>query len=77
MKEASWYYRPWAVLLLLFLVLGPVGLPLLWKSPSFTRAWKIVLTAGVLLYTALLVESVVVAVRMAMDQMDQMGLSPS
>jgi len=65
----SWYYRPWAVLVLLFLVLGPLGLPLLWKSPSFTRGWKIFLTVAMAVYTALLVESVVVAVRVAMEQL--------
>lgn len=68
-RVTSWYYRPWAVLVLLFLVLGPVGLPLLWRSPSFTRGWKIVLTVAMVVYTALLAESVVVAVRLAMQQM--------
>ena len=64
-----WYYRPWAVVVLLFLVLGPLGLPLLWRSPSFTRFWKITLTVAMVAYTALLAESMVVAVRMAMEQM--------
>lgn len=64
-----WYYRPLAVLVLLFVVLGPLGLPLLWRSPSFTRGWKIVLTIAMVVYTGLLLESMVVAVRMAMEQM--------
>lgn len=64
-----WYHRPWAVLVLLFVVLGPLGLPLLWRSPSFTRAWKIALTVVMVIYTALLAESMVVAMRMAMEQM--------
>jgi hypothetical protein len=64
-----WYYRPWAVVVLLFLVLGPLGLPLLWRSPSFSRSSKVVLTVAMLVYTALLAESLVVAVRMAMEQM--------
>jgi len=68
-EEASWYYRPWQLLLLLFLVLGPVGLPLLWKSPCFTRTWKIVVTGVTLVYTAILVDQIVVVVRMAMDEM--------
>jgi hypothetical protein len=67
-SEPSWYYRPWSVVFLLFVVLGPFGLPLLWKSPSVSRAWKIVLTVALLIYTALLVESVVVTFRMVMDQ---------
>jgi cobalamin biosynthesis protein CobD/CbiB len=65
-----WYYRRWGVLLLLFVVLGPLGLPLLWKSPSFTRGWKIVLTALMVVYTVMLVDSMVVAVRMAMEHLE-------
>ena len=65
-----WYYRRWGVLLLLFVVLGPLGLPLLWKSPSFTRGWKIVLTALMVVYTVMLVDSMVVAVRVAMEHLE-------
>jgi hypothetical protein len=64
-----WYHRPWAVVVLLFLVLGPLGLPLLWRSPSFTRGWKIVLTVAMVVYTALLIESMIAAMRVAMEQM--------
>ena len=74
MKDGSappaWYYRPWAVVVLLFLVLGPLGLPLLWKSPSFRRGWKIVLTVTMVVYTVMLVDSMVVATRMAMERLE-------
>ncbi len=56
-KEApkrKWYLRPVSVILLLFFVLGPFGLPLLYKSPEFGKASKIILTIAVLLYTAYL-----------------------
>ena len=66
----TWYYRPWAVVVLLFLVLGPLGLPLLWKSPSFTRGWKIVLTVLMVVYTVMLLDSMVVAVRVAMEHLE-------
>ena len=69
----TWYYRPWAVVVLLFLVLGPFGLPLLWKSPSFTRGWKIVLTVAMAIYTVLLVDSVVMATRLAMEHLELTG----
>lgn len=49
--KSRWYYSVWSVLLALFVVLGPVGLPLLWRSPHFSRFWKVVLT---LLVAALL-----------------------
>src|SRR5437899_9896884 len=74
-SRPRWYYRPWWVLLMLFLVLGPFGLPLLWKSPSFSRWSKIALTVAVAAYTILLVEAVRIAIqaaiRAALDQMDK------
>ncbi len=51
----KWYLRPVGVVLLLFLVLGPFGLPLLYKSPGFTRKWKIGLTVLVMIYTSYLI----------------------
>ena len=38
----KWFYSRWFVLASLFLVLGPFGLPLLWRSPSFSRTQKII-----------------------------------
>ena len=52
--KGKWYHGVWAVLLSLFFVLGPFGLPILWKSPRFSRGWKWFFTALTLLYTALL-----------------------
>jgi hypothetical protein len=51
----KWYLRPMSVVLLLFFVLGPFGLPLLYKSFGFTRKWKIVLTILVIIYTSYLI----------------------
>ena len=65
----KWYYQPWSVVLLLFFVLGPFGLPLLWKSPAFSRGMKIALAVAVIAYSALLVETVLTAIRAAMAQM--------
>lgn len=36
--------RAWVVLLMLFVLMGPLALPMLWKSPHFARATKAVLT---------------------------------
>ena len=61
---------------MLFAVLGPFGLPLLWKSPSFSRWSKIALTVAVAAYTILLVEAVLIAIRAvirpALDQMEEL-----
>ncbi len=43
----------WIIIVLLFAVLGPGALPMLWRSDQFSRAWKIVLSIVVLGITAL------------------------
>jgi hypothetical protein len=54
-RRRKWYLRPISVVLLLFFVLGPFGLPLLYKSPHFGRASKIILTIVVIMYTSYLI----------------------
>jgi len=65
-----WYYRPLWVLLLLFVVLGPLGLPYLWKSPSFSRAMKVTLTVLVVAYTAFLADETIRTVRAVKRELD-------
>jgi hypothetical protein len=54
-RKTKWYLRPIGVVLLLFFVLGPFGLPLLYKSPEFGKASKIILTIVVMTYTFYLI----------------------
>lgn len=49
-KEVKWYYRPWFVIFMLVFFLGPLGLPLVYKSPRFNLRWKIGLTLLMLVY---------------------------
>ena len=74
MPEAKWYHSRWMVVLMLFVVLGPVGLPLLWKSPHFTKRWKQILTVLTLIYTALLLQMFVAAGRTSLRTLSSMGL---
>ncbi len=53
--EVKWYLRPMSVVLLLFFVLGPLGLPLLYRSPKFSKTIKIILTIAVMIYTTYLI----------------------
>jgi len=53
--KIKWYLRPINVVLLLFFVLGPFGLPLLYRSPKFSKTLKIILTVVVLIYTSYLI----------------------
>ena len=53
--KVKWYLNPISVVLLLFFVLGPFGLPLLYQSPKFIKTLKIMLTVVVIVYTSLLI----------------------
>jgi hypothetical protein len=54
-RKVKWYLRPISVFVLLFFVLGPFGLPLLYKSPAFSKPLKIILTIAVIIYTSYLI----------------------
>ena len=54
-EKIKWYLRPVIVVLLLFFVLGPFGLPLLYKSPKFSKKLRIILTIVVIIYTSYLI----------------------
>ena len=69
----KWYYRPVWVLVLLFVVLGPFGLPFLWKSSRFSRRLKIVLTVLVIAYTGLFIDETIGVYRAVTSEMDVLG----
>ena len=54
--KTRWYHNVWFVLAMLFFVLGPFGLPLVWKNPRLSRAVKIGLTLAMILYTWWLID---------------------
>jgi hypothetical protein len=56
-KQPPAWESPWVVLPLLFFLLGPLALPLLWRSHRFTLPWKGFLTAFVTGLTVFLVWS--------------------
>ena len=72
--ETKWYHGRLTVLLMLFFVLGPFGLPLLWKSPRFSKLWKQILTALTLIYTALVLRMFVSAVTTSLRTLSSLGL---
>jgi hypothetical protein len=74
-EKIKWYLRPLGVILLLFFVLGPFGLPLLYKSPKFSRRLKILLTVVVIFYTAyLIIGSVQIANKLYIQLEEYQGL---
>jgi hypothetical protein len=55
--KVKWYLRPISVVLLLFFVLGPFGLPRLDKNSKFSKTSKIIPTIAVIIYTSYLVSA--------------------
>ena len=53
--KPPWSENVWVVLAMLFLGIGPLALPMLWRSRQFSLTWKLMLTLLVLLITALIV----------------------
>jgi hypothetical protein len=54
-QNIPWILSKTGVLIMLFVVLGPLGLPFLYKSPAFTKGAKIFWTIAVLIYAVLVV----------------------
>ncbi len=54
-RKVKWYLNPISIVLLLFFIMGPIALPLLYKSPKFSKTMKIILTVAVIFYTAYLI----------------------
>lgn len=74
-EKPKWYYNRWMVLVTLFLVAGPFGLPLLWRSPRFSDRAKWLLTAAVLIYTVTVLVLFVVTLQKMLQQIHQFEVS--
>lgn len=55
-RRAAWYYNGWFIFLMLAFVLGPFGLPLVWKHPRWPRSIKTLLTVIAVGYTVWLLQ---------------------
>jgi len=55
LEKVPWLISKTGVLVMLFLVLGPFGLFLLYKSPYFSQKAKVWLTVAVMMYAAIIV----------------------
>ena len=69
----QWYESTAAVFFALAL-LGPFGLPFVWRHPRYSRATKTWVTAVVLGVTILLCYLLVVVILMFIDYIGQMGI---
>jgi hypothetical protein len=66
--EIPWYHRPVAIVLLAVFVLGPLAIPLVWRTPAWGPRGRWIATALILAFTVLLCWQVWVAVRMALEE---------
>ena len=69
--KPKWYFNVWFDLLMLFFVLGPFGLPLVWKHPRWSRWIKTVLTLVTVLYTVALIYVTIQAGRAVIRGVEQ------
>jgi hypothetical protein len=74
-ETVAWYHHPLAIALLAVFVLGPLALPLVWRSPALGTTARWAATALILAYTAY---TAVVAWRLwvAMQPLVQQLLAP-
>jgi len=69
-----WYLSVWFVLLALFVLLGPLGLPLLWRSPRFPLWAKILLTCVMIGWIAWMSSAIASIIRSASYDAEQLRL---
>ncbi len=65
----SWYHKPIPIALLTVFVLGPLGLPLVWRSPVIGRRGRWIATFLILGYTIFLGWEIWVTVQLVLAQM--------
>jgi hypothetical protein len=71
-QRSAWWDHPWFVVAMLFLVIGPLALPMLWRSHRFTQGWKIVLTVLVTILTVWLCSRVWIAMQQTVATLDEL-----
>ena len=60
-EKIEWYFRKSFIIIALCCV-GPLALPLIWWHPQATRAWKIGLTIGILVFSWILFQLTIDAI---------------
>jgi hypothetical protein len=67
--EIAWYHRPVWIVVLAVLVLGPLALPLVWRTPAWGTRGKCIATILILAYTMLLCWQVWITVQLVLGQL--------
>ena len=69
----AWYFKP-GMLVVAFLVVGPLMLPLLWLNPHVSRRSKLVWTVVILVVSLVLILSTIKAISTLIEYYRMMGL---
>ena len=70
---SAWYYHPVWILVLAFCVLGPLAIPLVWRSQRMSLAAKAMATVAILLYTVYCVYAAWQVVRLELQFSGDLG----
>jgi len=73
--RCGWSENRWLVLAMLFLVLGPLGLPMLWRSRQFSLTWKLILTSIMLAVTVAVVGTIWFVMQQALAPLRELKVS--
>ena len=68
-NRVAWYYKPAGIVLLTLFVLGPLSLPLVWRSPVISRRGRWIGTALIVVFTVALIWQVWAAVKLTLSLM--------
>ena len=68
---SKWYHNIWFVLFMLFFVLGPLGLPLVWNNSKLANWVKWLLTLAMVIYTVVLIQMTIEMVQSVMEHVKQ------
>ena len=61
-EKLRWYFRKSFIVMAVCSV-GPLALPLIWWRPQTTRAWKIGLSIGILVFSWILFQTTIESIR--------------
>ena len=61
-EKVKWYFRKSFIIFAVFSV-GPLALPLIWWRPQTTQAWKIGLTAAILVLSWIMLQATMDTIR--------------
>jgi hypothetical protein len=68
-RNVAWYHRPFWIVVLALVALGPLALPLVWRSPAFSPTGRWVATALILGFTLVLVWQTVLVAELVTKQL--------